>query len=106
LQAIAETRTSLASPAVAINAGMNGSEACSQLEDVGWNLTDSRSIRFAYPLRDGTRRRPFCADRAVEASRRPEPPSPPPRPFVTPPTRDECLTSADGRGQSFKRTAK
>src|SRR5687768_4279690 len=26
-----------------------------QLRDVGWNLTDGRSVRFEYPLPDGTR---------------------------------------------------
>lgn len=26
-----------------------------QLKDVGWNLTDGHSVRFEYPLADGTR---------------------------------------------------
>jgi hypothetical protein len=27
----------------------------SQLRDVGWSLTDGRSVRYEYPLPDGTR---------------------------------------------------
>jgi type I restriction enzyme, R subunit len=30
-------------------------EIYAQLEDAGWNLTDARSVRFEYPLTDGTR---------------------------------------------------
>ena len=38
-----------------------------QLRDVGWNLTDGRSVRYEYPLPDGTRADYVLSDRQGRA---------------------------------------
>ena len=39
----------------------------SQLRDVGWPLTDGRSVRYEYPLPDGTRADYLLCDRRGQA---------------------------------------
>jgi type I restriction enzyme R subunit len=40
-----------------------------QLKDVGWNLTDGRSVRYEYPLDDRTRADHVLCDRQGRSPR-------------------------------------